>query len=139
MAIYGISLFADVHARRFIEATFISAYRWDVHRPSGQYIRIGIGRGTQMGGFMATRRSYIGCLFVPFYVRTADRTSKRLVPGPNPPRIFYITPEKLKHSGLVTRILNKIAEDGELARFVIDESHLVIKWGRDFRDAVGCL
>ena len=68
----------------------------------------------------------------------SSQVTRRLRERGNRPRIFYITPEKLKHSGLVTRILNEIAEDGELARFVIDEGHLVIKWGRDFRDAVGC-
>ena len=68
----------------------------------------------------------------------SSQVTRRLRARGKRPRIFYITPEKLKHSGLVTRILNEIAADGELARFVIDEGHLVIKWGRDFRDAVGC-
>lgn len=68
----------------------------------------------------------------------SSQVTRRLRTRGNRPKIFYITPEKLKHSGLVTRILNEIRDDGELARFVIDEGHLVIKWGRDFRDAVGC-
>lgn len=68
----------------------------------------------------------------------SSQVTRRLRAKGNRPKIFYITPEKLKHSGLVTRVLNEIRDDGELARFVIDEGHLVIKWGRDFREAVGC-
>ncbi|KAH9925306.1 P-loop containing nucleoside triphosphate hydrolase protein [Fomitopsis serialis] len=67
--------------------------------------------------------------------KESDQVTRRLRSKGNRPRIFYITPEKLKHSSLVGRLLNEIRDDRELARFVIDEGHLVIKWGRDFREA----
>ncbi|KZT66832.1 ATP-dependent DNA helicase [Daedalea quercina L-15889] len=72
----------------------------------------------------------------------SDQVTRRLRSKGNRPRIFYITPEKFKHSSIVLHLLNEIRDDRELARFVIDEAHLVIKWGRDFREAykyVECL
>ncbi|KAH7913921.1 P-loop containing nucleoside triphosphate hydrolase protein [Hygrophoropsis aurantiaca] len=51
------------------------------------------------------------------------------------PSIVYITPEKLKESAQVQEILTDLYEAKLLARFVIDEAHVIASWGRDFRDA----
>lgn len=55
--------------------------------------------------------------------------------GPKP-RLVYVTPEKLHHSGDMRRLLANLYRDRQLARFVIDEAHCISTWGRDFREAV---
>ncbi|KAH9831001.1 P-loop containing nucleoside triphosphate hydrolase protein, partial [Rhodofomes roseus] len=65
----------------------------------------------------------------------SNEATRRLREKGKRPRIFYITPEKFKGSSHVNQLLSQMNNDGELARFVIDEGHLVIKWGRDFREA----
>lgn len=52
------------------------------------------------------------------------------------PDICYITPEKLRESNAMQEILAALYEDKQIARFVIDEAHVIQSWGRDFRDAV---
>ena len=52
------------------------------------------------------------------------------------PDICYITPEKLRESNAMQDILAQLYEDKQIARFVIDEAHVIQSWGRDFRDAV---
>lgn len=53
------------------------------------------------------------------------------------PDIVYVTPEKLKQSDDLSRTLHMLHSQEELARFVVDEAHLISTWGRDFRDSVG--
>ena len=55
------------------------------------------------------------------------------------PSIVYITPEKLYRSDKMKAILKGLHANRQLARFVIDEAHLINSWGRDFRaEGVGC-
>lgn len=64
----------------------------------------------------------------------------RLTPNSrNKPRLLYVTPEKLAESAHMKSVLSRLYDASELARFVIDEAHLVATWGRDFRDAVSFL
>jgi hypothetical protein len=56
--------------------------------------------------------------------------------GSKKPDLVYVTPEKLKESGVLKSILRRLYEGKDLARFVIDEAHCISSWGRDFRDAV---
>lgn len=55
-----------------------------------------------------------------------------------PPKLLYITPEKLVESHVLRGALDQLYKDNRLARFVCDEAHCIAGWGRDFRDAV-CL
>ncbi|EGN92022.1 hypothetical protein SERLA73DRAFT_99863, partial [Serpula lacrymans var. lacrymans S7.3] len=51
------------------------------------------------------------------------------------PSIVYVTPEKLQESPQLQSILSDLYESRQIARFVIDEAHCIVTWGRDFRDA----
>jgi len=51
----------------------------------------------------------------------------------NKPSLVYITPEKLCCSDIMKGILKGLYARRQLARFVIDEAHLINTWGRDFR------
>ena len=51
----------------------------------------------------------------------------------NVPSLVYITPEKLWSSDGMKGILKDLHARRQLARFVIDEAHLINSWGRDFR------
>ncbi|KAI0303432.1 hypothetical protein B0F90DRAFT_1710972 [Multifurca ochricompacta] len=51
----------------------------------------------------------------------------------NKPSLVYVTPEKLYCSDNMKAILKGLHARRQLARFVIDEAHLINSWGRDFR------
>ena len=49
------------------------------------------------------------------------------------PSLLYVTPEKLDCNENMKAILKSLHARQQLARFVIDEAHLINTWGRDFR------
>jgi RAD3-like DEAD/DEAH box helicase len=49
------------------------------------------------------------------------------------PSLVYVTPEKLDRSDNMKATLKGLHARQQLARFVIDEAHLINSWGRDFR------
>ncbi|KAF8738626.1 hypothetical protein AX14_010914 [Amanita brunnescens Koide BX004] len=51
------------------------------------------------------------------------------------PRLLYITPEKIKGSNATRNVLSQLHRTNSLARFVVDEAHVISTWGQDFRDA----
>jgi DEAD/DEAH box helicase len=51
------------------------------------------------------------------------------------PSLVYVTPEKLCCSDNVKATLKGLHARRQVARFVIDEAHLINTWGRDFRSA----
>jgi superfamily II DNA helicase RecQ len=55
------------------------------------------------------------------------------------PRLLYITPEKIKGSGVTRSVLSHLHRTNSLARFVVDEAHVISTWGQDFRDAVSMM
>jgi superfamily II DNA helicase RecQ len=55
--------------------------------------------------------------------------------GPRPD-IVYITPEGVEKNDMLKNIFDKLYREKQLARFVIDEAHLISSWGRDFRESV---
>ncbi|KAI0933765.1 hypothetical protein AcV5_010489 [Taiwanofungus camphoratus] len=61
--------------------------------------------------------------------------SRRLQGAGRKPSILYLTPEKLQCSSWLRRVMDKLYDAGELARFVIDEAHVLSTWGRTFRDS----
>ena len=38
-------------------------------------------------------------------------------------KLLYITPEKLRHSGVIKNLLTKLHERNHISRFVVDEAH----------------
>lgn len=54
------------------------------------------------------------------------------------PKLVYTTPERLQRSDSLREVVNQLYEEKQLARFVIDEAHVIGSWGRDFRVSV-CL
>jgi hypothetical protein len=60
-------------------------------------------------------------------------TMQELRTASKKPSLVYITPEKLDRSSNLTAILKDLNARRQLARFVIDEAHLINTWGRDFR------
>jgi superfamily II DNA helicase RecQ len=55
------------------------------------------------------------------------------------PRLLYITPEKIKGSNATRNVLSQLHRTNSLARFVVDEAHVISTWGQDFRDAVSMI
>lgn len=53
------------------------------------------------------------------------------------PKLVYTTPERLQKSDSLRDVVNQLYEEKQLARFVIDEAHVIGSWGRDFRASVG--
>ncbi len=51
------------------------------------------------------------------------------------PSLVYVTPEKLDCSDNMKATLKGLHAKQQLARFVIDEAHLINSWGRDFRSS----
>jgi bloom syndrome protein len=49
------------------------------------------------------------------------------------PSLVYVTPEKLECNDNMKAILRGLYQRKQLARFVVDEAHLINTWGRDFR------
>ncbi|THH06507.1 hypothetical protein EW146_g9590 [Bondarzewia mesenterica] len=64
-----------------------------------------------------------------------NRMRLRLTDRGPKPRIVYVTPEKLDANNIMKSLLAKLYRENQLARFVIDEAHLVTTWGRDFRES----
>lgn len=52
------------------------------------------------------------------------------------PAILYVTPEKLEANGATRAIIDTLHRNKRVARFVVDEAHVISSWGRDFRPAV---
>jgi superfamily II DNA helicase RecQ len=52
------------------------------------------------------------------------------------PSIVYITPEGVEKNTGLESIIQALYRNKELARFVIDEAHLISSWGREFRESV---
>jgi superfamily II DNA helicase RecQ len=67
---------------------------------------------------------------------TNNDAQLRLCSSTSKPRLLYITPEKLRDSGITRTVLTSLHRTNNLARFVIDEAHVISTWGQDFRDAV---
>ncbi len=62
-------------------------------------------------------------------------TMQELRTASQKPSLVYVTPEKLYCSDNMKAILKSLYARRQLARFVIDEAHLINTWGRDFRSS----
>ncbi|KAF8136127.1 P-loop containing nucleoside triphosphate hydrolase protein [Boletus edulis] len=51
------------------------------------------------------------------------------------PKLVYTTPERLQKSDSLKDVVDQLYEEKQLARFVIDEAHVIGSWGRDFRSS----
>ncbi|KAI0032910.1 ATP-dependent DNA helicase, partial [Vararia minispora EC-137] len=63
-----------------------------------------------------------------------QETAFSLLRGParDKPQMFYLTPERIS-AGRMLPTLRELYRTEQLARFVVDEAHLIYTWGRDFR------
>ena len=48
-------------------------------------------------------------------------------------RILFLSPEKLMKSPIVKNAITSAARNGKITRFVFDEAHVLVQWGRGFR------
>jgi len=62
-------------------------------------------------------------------------TMQELRTASEKPSLVYVTPEKLYCSDDMKATLKGLYARRQLARFVIDEAHLINTWGRDFRSS----
>jgi RecQ family ATP-dependent DNA helicase len=49
-------------------------------------------------------------------------------------KLFFITPEQLMQNGAFQNILKDLYQNKQIERFVIDEIHCLLSWGKDFRN-----
>ncbi len=77
---------------------------------------------------------YFVCLF---YFSLKAQALKKLLEeiqrAKIPPKLIYMTPEKVAQSPNTYEMLRNLNERKLIDRFVIDESHCVSEWGKDFR------
>ena len=66
----------------------------------------------------------------------SQSTLSRLRRSGRKPQLLYIAPERLHQNDTMKTIITQLYQNGQLARFVIDEAHCISTWGRDFREAV---
>ena len=66
----------------------------------------------------------------------SQSTLSRLRRSGRKPQLLYIAPERLHQNDMMKNIITQLYQNGQLARFVIDEAHCISTWGRDFREAV---
>lgn len=69
----------------------------------------------------------------------SQSTLSRLRKTGRKPQLLYIAPERLHQNDTMKNIMTQLYQNGQLARFVIDEAHCISTWGRDFREAVRTL
>lgn len=67
----------------------------------------------------------------------SQSTISRLRRGGRKPQLLYMAPERLHQNDTMKNIITQLYQNGQLARFIIDEAHCISTWGRDFREAVG--